>query len=205
MNMFEQKTESPDPFNAPPGPPPLSSRVISGARPPAWPLVVGIIATVLGGLGILGGMLGLLTPLFTGILRDFSLPGQETSFELIERWMPWSMASAAINLCLATALLTAGILLIRRRRAGATAARVWAVVKIPWEAVYAFVQYLMVQDQVELMNGEYPGVREMMSGFVKTAQVAGLVISAVVFMVFPVFILTWLSRDKIRDHVERWR
>ncbi len=203
--MFEQKTGSPDPFNTPPGPPPLSSRVYPGAKPPAWPLVVGIIATVLGGLGILGGLVGLATPWFTGLMRNFAPPGQRATFEVIERWMPWSIAGAAINLCLAIALLTAGILLIRRRRAGATATRVWAVVKIPWEAAYAFVQYLMLQDQHEILNNDYPGMRDMMTGFMNTAQVAGLVISALVFMAFPVFVLAWFSREKIRDHVETWR
>ena len=163
---------------------------------PKWPLVLGIIAVIFGGGGVLIYAWGILSML---LMRDFFQAGAM----LPEKFTLLNIASSALNLIPAALLLPAGIGLIRWRRWGVRLTKLWAAVKIPLAVVAAWLSYMLQEAMLSSISQQGPG----MPGF---SQMRGVMLAfAVGFPLLwgwalPVFMLIFLSRPRVREQVADW-
>ncbi|MCH8211846.1 MAG: hypothetical protein IIB99_10820, partial [Planctomycetes bacterium] len=105
-----------------PPPTPMTPPTDAGAIPPkpsSWPMVIGVIATILGSLAVLGGCFGLVSSLFLD--QFMSLVPQGEAGEMasaLDGLKPALIISGALTMVLAIVLLIGGIGLLRRRSWG---------------------------------------------------------------------------------------
>ncbi|UCD29964.1 MAG: hypothetical protein JSV03_05675, partial [Planctomycetota bacterium] len=96
-------------------PPTVPGEMVMPAPTSTWPTVVGIIAIVLGALGILGGIWGAVFSLF-GPITIMPMPQSQTMFEEAMRdSIVWAMVSGLLGMGAAILLLVAGIGVVKRR------------------------------------------------------------------------------------------
>jgi hypothetical protein len=162
----------------------------------AWPTTIGVIAIVLGSLGTLQGIWGICAAfMFTGIVpAGFAMQSNPMLAH------PGLMAtSGAISLAIAVLLLITGVGMVRRRKWSVTAARVWAVSKVLYGIVAGALGWVLAQDQLAATSSSVvpPGLKGMMGGF----MAGGLILSVFWAAAFPVFLLVWLSRERIKREV----
>jgi hypothetical protein len=99
----------------------------------------------------------------------------------------------------AIGLLVAGIGLLRRRAWTATAIVLWAVVKIGLEVGVAIAAAAMQREMVQAMAaGSRPGVPV---SFEQWMLIVPFVVSIVLYCAFPVFLLVWFLREKVRKRM----
>src|SRR2546428_120912 len=84
------------------------------AAGPAWPNVFGVIAIVMGSLGLLG-LCSLATPLWTSIFQSMPQPTSGPNpFATMEKWQTYVMILGFAQAVMGAVALWAGILLMKR-------------------------------------------------------------------------------------------
>ena len=188
------------PPSMPPPPPPAA------VPPPpqrAWPMVIGIIAIILGVLGALGGCIGLTFTPFLGLMDNIVPPEEAPQLEGLAEMVPSLLATAFAGLVIAVLLLMGGIGLVRRRRWGVTACLTWAVVKMVYVVANAFIGYLVNQAQFEAMQSD-PNLQNLPMGFFPAMGAVGSCFGIAWGWILPIFMLIWLTRPGIRAEVREW-
>ncbi len=186
--------------------PPLAPPAYPGpAERASWPGVVGVICIVFGGLGILGGVWGIIAPLFNEWLASLMPPEQQATMEAAAKVNPYPVATSLFMLAIAALLLAGGIGLVRRRGGAIGLLRAWAAIKIVWVIVGTFVglhmtHALMEEMQNQMGSGPAPGMEAIMTA----SLVFGVVVGILWGCALPVFVLIWFSRRKIRNEVASW-
>ena len=81
----------------------------------------------------------------------------------------------------------------------------WAVVQIPVVVIVTIAEMLMQERLFEIM-GQSPGLTSMPlgGGFFDVMIVVTLVFGLAWGWAFPVFLLIWLSRGRIKNEVAGW-
>ena len=164
-----------------------------------WPGVLGLVGIIIAVLMFWDALSDLIT-VFTWDQQDWvRMLGAETA-ALIEKFAPplgYQVTSALINLELSILLFAASILLLRRRRAGVTLARVWAWLVLPWLAIQLLlVLTWMKQYLAGLLRPEW----QVSEGTI----VAWTVFVFLILAAYPVFLLVWLGRPAIRGEYAAW-
>lgn len=169
---------------------------------PRWPKIIGIISIVLGIGGCLGGVWGFLTPMLMRKWAEHVPPEQAAALGNVEAWGKWIAISSALTLLIALVLLVAGIALVKRRRYAIKLTRIWAVSKMLFALVSTYVGYIIQQEQFEQMSQQNP----VLSGspFVDIALVVGVAFGLVWGCAFPMFVLIWFSRSKVKAEYSQW-
>lgn len=173
-----------------PGPmvPPTQAGPVYDLEPPSkWPVVVGIIAIVLSALGLLGGVCGMVMMTVAKPLMQ-NMPNMPAGALEIT---PTLIATTAVNLGLSVMLLVVGIGFLKRRAWSARLGMVWAIVDI----VAVIVNVAVAPRMAAAQSG---GQAEAVGASI------GMVCGATFGLVFPVFLLIWLSRAKIKQEVASW-
>ncbi len=189
----------PDDFTTPPIAPPT----VRGALPEApqetrWPLVLGVIALILGGIGLIQmlGQLVLLALPPSSPHAMLSLPGQRV----------WTWISMIVGIPLESVLIAFGIGCIRRRRWTVAMGMLWSVLQIPLAIVGSIVGNYMFKEHLQSIAADPNMMPPGMVG--PPAEFFGrltLVMGTCLSCVLPVFILIWLRRPSIKAEVAQWR
>jgi hypothetical protein len=110
---------------------------------------------------------------------------------------------SALNLIAAVLLLPAGIGLLKRRLWGVRLTRTWARVKMVMVVGVAALTYVMQQQMWAAMTKQNaPGSP---FGPMEGVMVATAVVFALVWgWALPVFMLIFLSRRKVKEHIDTW-
>jgi hypothetical protein len=176
-------------------PPPVSS----------WPKVLGVISIVLGALGGLMNLWGTVAPLFLDAFGSMMPkdPASQASLQAQKDLAPYTMLSGGFNFIGSLMLLVAGIGLCLRARWGVKATKIW----IPWRMataiLAAIVGYLGMQASLKAM-GQQPNAPPGMAAMGGAFGIAVIVFTVVWGWAYPVFLLIWFRRPKIRAEVETW-
>ncbi len=184
-----------------PIPPPLPK--------PKWPTVVGIISICLGALGLLSGAWSLVRG---GKYRQFSASGAgqvdyRSVFDSLPAWVgQLQMVNQAANVVMAAMLLVGGIMLLKHVPAGRLLHLLYAALAIPSCIVAGvLVDYIMRGMQSEVFSqsphAPPPELTGMAVGITRFAAFAGVLLG----MAYPTFLLIWLNRKRVREHVKSWR
>lgn len=171
----------------------------------SWPMVIGIIAIVLGAGGVLTSCWGTVAPLLTDALAQ-AMPAGPSRAQL-DAMKEWAVVLAAISagaLVLAAWLLTGGIGLVKRTAWARRAILVWAVAKALFVAGQSVASYFIQHDTFDAMTQSDPTMSQMPAGFSTAVATASLVFGLVWGWALPVFMLIWFARGKIRAEVATW-
>ncbi len=197
-----------------PPPTPMTSPTDAGAIPPkpsSWPMVLGIIAIILGLLATLQGCMGLGWPALAALFTSALPEEQARMMDATKSLAPQMMILAGLTMAIAIVLLIGGIGLTKRSPRSPKTCRIWAGLKMLLVIYSSIVGYLVQQAQMEAMQRmleEDPNTAGMMPGFFGTLMA---IIGPVIFVfaivwgwALPIFMLIWFSRRKIKAEVAQW-
>ncbi len=141
-----------------------------------WPVVIGWLSIISGCKGLLH-----FPEAASGLLNIISVG-------LDGRYLVSSIVSCLDSCPVAVLAILAGVLLIRRRRLGRTLMIVWVLLKL---ILMAQGNWHLWRTAVEL---------DWSTAIVKWNLATGMLNGAI----YPIFLLIWFSRKKIRDEVQSW-
>ena len=203
----EQPAPTGEPYDLPVGGEVIGTPPPSPADPKptgtTWPDVMGIIAMILGAIGILSKMGTILYPVFRPFaLRVISRSTPPGTIESFLGFLPDTMVvmiSGLIEMALAVLLLIGGYLLKSRRRQGIQLLRIWAWISIPWAVLETGFASMMVRRILPSLphvgSWDWP-----VGGFVHVGIFFGLMVSLAV----PIFILAWFGSRSISSETAGW-
>ncbi len=168
-----------------------------------WPDIMGIIAIILGAIGILSKMgaifYPLIRPVAVNVISRNVPPGTIESFL---GFLPDTMVvmfSGLIEMALAILLLLGGWWLKNRRRLGIQVLKIWAWISIPWAILETGFANLMVRRLIP--NLPHAGSWDWpVEGFVHVGLFFGLMVS----LAIPIFVLAWFGSRTIASEVSDW-
>ena len=174
-------------------------------QPATWPTVIGVISIVLGSGACLGGAWGFFAPQFMKMMADQMPQDQAELFSTMQGWTTWIFIRSALTVVIALVLLVAGIDLVRRRARGIKLGRVWAVLKMIFAVVGSYVGFFIQQEQLRQMSQQISQQNLPIGGsFFALMGVVGVVFGILWSCAYPVFLLIWFSRAKVRSEYTRW-
>lgn len=169
-----------------------------------WPTVIGIIAMVFGGLGILGGAWGVVGTLMPGLF-NFGVGQQAEMFEVMRQWATWNLMMAVIMAAVAAILLASGIKLLKRRPEAPRWCGTWAKIKIVLVIVTSIAGYMCQQEMFEAMGKAQGPGQAAPATFMKAAGLFGFVFGLLWGWALPVFMLIWFGQKKIKTETADWK
>jgi hypothetical protein len=178
-------TQSPPPQQqVPPGYPDYTP----APKPPVWPLVVGILSTIFGSLGLLCACasipMNIMNPAAQQALQQFP-----------EWWRTYQIISGLFGFLMAVVLLSGGICLIRRRPAGLPLSVAYGVLGLIGSVLNTIIT-------VSGMAGfQMPGP---MGGSMKSVMMVSPFVGLIFGAGYPIFLLIWFARPSIRQEVRSW-
>ncbi len=204
-----------DHLSMPPGAPPTSpgalvARPVPG--PPAWVAVLGILSIVFGVLGALGKCWGIATPLFFMMMDRFfaSMPQEEMpeavgrSFSMMGVYA-WPIAGISLLKTIVAGLLVAvGIGLLKRRAWAPAWAIRYAVLDIVLSLGEGVLGALAQVAQMEAMQAADPTAFAPIGGWTTLIAYGSVGLGVLLSMVWPVFLVVWFTRRRVREHVSTW-
>lgn len=178
------------------------------STPSTWPKPIGILAIVLGSLGLLGAPLSLIPLSFVETqIRSLGEIDEAKLDAFLRDLTTQSQISASIYFLLGGLLLAGGIVLLKRRRAASLLLQSWAVLKLIAGSALLIKQSALTERQMELMtfggelSGQATDVPEKAAGI---SVLFGLIGGFVWLAALPVFLLIWLNLPKIKRDLARW-
>ena len=189
----EQSASFTPPTQAPPPP----------VRASVWPTVVGIIGIIgiiYASLGLFGTFCGLafffILLSYADWLESFGISEQEVQ-EMQASMSPvsWTVFASVVGLTLVILLFVGALKLLRRQALGVKLCTLWSWMMIPWTIIGTVVMLVFE------LNAPTPsgGLGQQIGTAIVT------VITAVIGLVLPVFMVIWFLRPTIKSQVAQWR
>ena len=167
-------------------------------RPTRWPTVIAVIGIIWSVLGISCSLWGTADEFF----RQPSTATQPAAGLAGGGTMRFVAAlDYLVNVGLCIVLLIAGVGLLRRRPWSARFARLWAVLDLILMVVGTLVLYDYYKRQFVVSIADSGLSMGTVGILYATLTFFGLLVS----FVFPVFVLIWFARRKIKDEVATWK
>ncbi|MHC4416033.1 MAG: hypothetical protein ACYS0G_12185 [Planctomycetota bacterium] len=189
----------------PPGPPgmtPAAQVVERLEKPSGWPMAIGVINIVLASIGLLcygcGSINTMVSPWLAGMVPEDQQPVTAQGVQLVVQVV--QMCAAAL---MSVWLLFAGIGLTRRRAWSRVNCIGWSIVKILLSLLGTGIGLLFAQQTVDQFNDQLSKSGQAFTLTVPMIMIA-VVVSLAWFMIWPIFMLIWFSRAKIREEVAQW-
>ncbi len=184
-------------------PPTYPQPFVREAAPSSWPKVIGIIAIVLGSVAALFGLLGMFAPALTEALSKNMPPEQQRLMEVTKQYSTALTLVSLISAVIGTVLLVAGIGLLKRLRRGVKLAIVWSIAKIAYELAYAGLNYRIQIQTWDAMKDD-PNLSTVGGGMAGGLAWVTAVATLLFGCAFPIFMLIWFSRRKIKEETASW-
>lgn len=201
-----------EPAAVPPVAPPTTQGDFVPVKPPeSWPTVIGVISIIFGSLGVLSGACGGALLLLSGPLVSMIPKEQAAEMEVqLSSGLPYPVLQGGVmllELVISVMMLVGGIVLLRRKRSarGLLVGTAW--LDLLANTVGAVVGFMVMQAQMKAMQENAEVAQQMPAGFGALAQGAGGVMAFVQWLflaIWPVFVLIWFSRSRVRESVETW-
>lgn len=208
-----QAMDDSSPYQSPAiNPPPVP--VPSGPAPQAV-TVFGILHLVLAGIGVLTGAWGLFSMKFMSMMQGMSPndPMVVAQRKFVEDLWPVTAMGSIFTLGLAALLLVSGLKLVRSIPDGVLWSNRYAWTSITTKAISLVVAVVYVLPLTNRMMGEMiggtkglpAGTDGMMTGMMKSVNSISTVAGPVIYCLYPVLALYFLSRPAVKAWVDRAR
>ena len=188
-------------------PPTLPAELVASPRPTGWPMVIGVIAIVIGALGALGGLCGAASPWFAGFIMNQMPEAQRGAIEVTQKWWGWTVTAYLVSTAVAILLLVAGAGLVRRRAWARRTCINWAVLKMLLVVATTAMSYPIARETSEVTlrpSASAPSTPVNVQQFAELGMIVGLTFGLLWGWALPVFLLIWFARGKIRNEVAGW-
>ena len=132
--------------------PPPTPPTAAGASPPrksTWPMVLGIIAIILGSLATLQGCMGLGSSAMFGLFASAMPEEQAEMMDAVKTFAPLTMISAGLTMLIAIVLLIGGIGLTKRNPRSRKTCKIWAGLKMVLVVYSSTVKFRLTQVVLE--------------------------------------------------------
>lgn len=216
-------TDGPNLPQAAMSPVPSTPPVHRGAvpvQPPSWPMVLGVIAIVIGSLGILGhgcaGIVGqLMQPFFVNIARK-SAQGNQSIFDaqmqITAKYLPFQIANIVVMTGLSVLLVIGGIGLAKRRAWSRGAFMTWAIIRIAYVVPASYIAYCMTTEMMQKMASAAasgaasgPAMPGGFGVFFQAMGVVGVIAGGIMVCLMPLFALVWFNIPKFKHEMAGWK
>lgn len=190
-------------INHPPVVPPTRPVAPSGPPPmPAtrWPIIVGVIAIVLGALGVLNSMFQLAMPVLARFAASLGPLGAMATSGVARYSMPNTVASILAG-TVWSGCVVLGIRLVRRRPLSNAFIVAWVVLRFASVVLVAMVGYFI---QVRSFEGVTQGSGRPSPAFFQLVAALGVATNLVFNSIWPAFLLWWFAREPIRAEIHAW-
>jgi hypothetical protein len=174
-------------------------------RRSSWPTVIGVIAIIFGALGVLGAVWSAIAPAFMGSMMAAMPHDQFASMESMKDFNSWMAPFSVLGGGLGALLVVAGIGLLKHRPWARTLCMAWAGLKIVLVLVSSVLgSYMMFRLFSAMASRQDTNVPALGPGMTAVFFVFGLCLGLVWGWALPVFVLIWMSREKIKTEVGAW-
>ncbi len=166
-----------------------------------WPTVIGVIAIILGVFGTLGNVWGIVAASFMPQMMSSAPPDV---VDQMKQMQGMTVKISMLSLPIPILLLAAGIGLVNRRRWGVSLAKGWAVLKMLLVVVSMGLTWHM-QDAMFTNATATSGMPANAAGVFGIIKVFSVIFTLAWGWAFPVFLLIWMARARIKAEVASWR
>ena len=192
-----------------PAPPTEQGEFAPWQAPATWPTAVGVISIVFGVLGLITYAWSSIAPFFPELFASYSgvAPSMKETMRIQRDTAPWVAGGSVLESLCSLLLLIGGIGMTGRRPWSTKAARTWAVLKLIVAVVATIIGFCVQRAVYAAMAKEAaPGspaaaTAGMGPVFVATMSLLGFAWA----VVYPIFMLIWLSRPKVLAEIARWK
>lgn len=209
--MPDEHTPFEPPAESPAAAPPIEAGDFVPVAPPeGWPTVIGVLGIIFGGLGVIQGACGaagmVMMSFAGGLIPEDS--GTDLDAQMQQSFpypVPQGLQMVA-EFGLALVLLVGGIMLLKRSRRSAGVLTTYAWLDLTANTLGAILGYFVITSQVEALK-ENPDLAQAPAGMAGIMGAIGPVAVAVGWVfaaVWPVFLIIWFRRAKIRASMEAW-
>ncbi|VAX38817.1 hypothetical protein MNBD_PLANCTO03-2166 [hydrothermal vent metagenome] len=207
----EQTPFEPTEFPDAEAPPTQAGDFVPVTPPEGWPTVIGVLSIIFGGLGVVGAGCGAIVMLAFPALINLMPEGPER--EELEKsigqglhYVPLQIGSQLIEFVLAVILIVGGVQLLKRSRGAVKSLTVFAIGDLISNTLVLILGIMTAQAQAKMMaeNPEMQQVPQGAQGMMEALGVIGAVVTWVLSAIWPIFLLLWFRRAKIRASVESW-
>ena len=171
----------------PPPPVPLSR----------WPMVIGLILLIYGGLFAVCGAAG---QLFERLVPR-SMRSQVTA-PSAGWWADYMLASKVVSEIMFISVAIVGIGLLMRRRWSIWFAQAWSVLEILITLVSLGISFAVREELLRMAQSNVPA--SISPQFMQQIMVASVCLSTLLTLGLPVFLLVWFKRGAIKAEVSQW-
>jgi len=201
-------SSSASPLAAPPAlaPPTTPGAIPAKRRPSAWPDVIGIIAIVIGALGMLSGLLMILQALFADWMTSnawANASDAEAMREITARWMPWNLTISIVRFGNAILLVVLGAALMKRRPVVARLIVIYCIVQII-AGVAGGITTGLVHSEVRAQTTQAQAMRAGATWTLFFGGPGAACFSILWSVAFPVFLIIWFGRASVRSEARGW-
>jgi hypothetical protein len=187
MSMNENQHDTPT------APPPLPESAypaaLTPARPPRWPIVIGILSICLAGWGMVSLQLSQSNARMNSAAREIL-----TMFP--DWYMEYSEGAVFIGLGVSVILLLAGIQTLRRKPRG----RMWHMLYAALAIIQVVIGCILFSIALGQLDSTSQSQPVTYYDIVQVSGFAGMRSGAA----YPIFLLIWFSLRKIREQVRQW-
>jgi len=167
----------PAPSMYPPGP-------AEPDKTPAWAIAIGVISIIYASLGLI------CTPV--SLVSSRAMPSPPGFEEMLPPWFEtYSIVAGLVGMGVAVILLVAGIGLVRRRGGAVSLHVVYGLIAVLMGIVGMFVTFAAFDFS-------------RLEGPAKAGAIGG-VAGGIIGLAYPIFVLIWFSRAKIRQQAAGWQ
>ena len=211
--MTDQQPERPL-AHEPDAPPTMPGALVArlAPAPPPWATVLGILSIVFGVLGALSKCWGMATPFFFVLMERFfaSMPEDEVPAEIGQSFSmmgayAWPIAGVSLLKTIVACLLVAvGIGLLKQRGWAPAWAIRYAVLDMVLTLGEGVLGGLAQAAQMEAMQAADPAAFGPMAGWTTLITYGSVGFGVLVSMVWPVFLIVWFTRRRVREATSTW-
>jgi hypothetical protein len=168
---------------------------------------VGIISIVFGVLGMITYAWACIGPFFMNSMAAFANdPTMKATAQVQKDMLGWIVGSSGLNLLASLLLFVCGIGMTARRAWSTRLARTWAVSKMLIAIFAAVVTFFVQKATYAAMSSQSaPASPAATMAAMGGAFAVGTAIFTIAWSwAYPIFMLIWLSRPKVRAEYSKW-
>lgn len=209
QNQYDPGQQPQEPMFSPPPDAPIQDASYIDVPETSWPKVIGIISIVLASLGLAcygcNSVSTVFQPMMLEAIPEDQRPPTPQGMQLYI-----GVANMCVSFLLSVWLLIAGIMTVKRKPSARTQNIGWSIVKIIVVLIALVVNVLLfAEDMADQMNWQFEQQAQQTGNppvftFDITMVYIMLGVTAAVGLVWPVILLIWFSRGKIKDEVATW-
>ena len=211
MSQFNPPPPPPPPPPFQPIPPTQPGVLGIPVRGTKWPMIIGVLAIVLGVFNSVCNVCGVFAPVLQDSLEKLLPAGAMSEAKTEERWVPWVAGASGIALLLGIMEIIGGGGLMKRAPWSPRILRTWAVLAIV-AAVASSAMYYKIESEKPssfAVATSGPGATttfptSMPAQVEKAMLGVGMCMGTGFVIAFPVFVLIWLGRETIREEIRTW-